>query len=89
VEEPKRLTEIVAAIDELFDKVWYGRHQIRRYKIETGKTKIVEKETFPVKDHDHRPMQQDVWERALKASAKVQKQYGLENLGPWDDFDWG
>jgi hypothetical protein len=25
----------------------------------------------------------------LKAAAKVEKRVGLENLGPWDDFEWG
>lgn len=36
-------------------KIWYNRHQIARQKIDRGKTKIVEKETFPVKDHLRRP----------------------------------
>src|SRR6266404_8121788 len=58
-------------------------------KIERGETKIVEKETFPIKDHLHRPIQRDVWEGALNAAAKVEKKYGLENLGPWDNFEWG
>jgi len=89
IEEPRRLTEIVDAIDLLFHQVWYNRHQIARQKIERGQTKIVEKETFPVKDHARRPIQRDVWEMALKAAAKVEKKYGLENLGSWDDFDWG
>jgi PIN domain len=89
VEEPRRLTEILGAIDELFDKVWYNRHQVRRQKIERGKIRIVEKETFPVRDHLPRPIQRDVWEGALKAAAKVEKKYGLENLGPWNDFEWG
>jgi len=89
VEEPRRLAEILAAIDELFNKVWYNRHQVLRKKIERRKTKIVEKETFPVKDHLHRPIQRDVWEGALKAAAKVEQKYGLKNLGPWDAFEWG
>lgn len=89
VGEPRRLTEIVDAIDELCTKVWYNRHQVTRQKVERGKTKIVEKETFPVKDHLRRPIQRDVWEGALKSAAKVEKKYGLENLGPWDDFEWG
>jgi hypothetical protein len=89
MEEPRRLTEIVDAIDLLFDQVWYNRHQITRQKIERGQTKIVEKETFPIKDHLRRPIQRDVWEGALKAAAKVEKKYGLKNLGPWDDFEWG
>ena len=89
VEEPRRLTEIVDAIGELIDKVWYNRHQVTREKIESGETKIVEKETFPIKDHADRPIQRDIWEGALKSAAKVEKKYGLDNLGPWDDFEWG
>jgi hypothetical protein len=89
IEEPRRLTEILNAIDELTTKVWYNRHQVTRQNIQRGKTKIVEKETFPVKDHSRRPIQRDIWEGALKSAAKVEKKYGLNNLGPWDDFEWG
>ena len=89
IEQPRRFTEIIAAIDELYDKVWYNRHMIWREKIEAGKIKIVEKETFPVRDHRTRPIQRDVWEGALKAAAKKEKKYGAENLGPWNDFEWG
>jgi hypothetical protein len=73
----------------LFHQVWYNRHQVWKEKIERGKLKIVEKETFPVKNNQTRPVQRDGWEGALKAAARVEKDYGLENLGPWDDFDWG
>jgi hypothetical protein len=89
VEEPRRLSEIVEAVDELVTKVWYNRHQVLREKIEAGQIEIVEKETFPVRDHTRRPVQRDVWEGALKAAAKVEGRFGLENLGPWDDFEWG
>ena len=89
VEQPRRLTEIVDAISELLDKVWYNRQQVTREKIERGIVKIVEKETFPVKDHLRRPIQRDIWEGALKSAARVEKKYGLQNLGPWDDFEWG
>ena len=89
VEEPKKVSEIIEAIDELFNKVWYNRHQVSREKIDDRIMKIVEKETFPIKDHRTRPIQRDVWEGALKAAAEVEKRFGLENLGPWDDFEWG
>lgn len=89
IEEPRRLTEILNAIEELTTKVWYNRHQVYRQKIQRGKIKIVEMETFPVKGHLHRPIQRDVWELALKAAVKAEKEYGLDNLGPWDDFEWG
>jgi hypothetical protein len=89
IEEPRRLTEIVDVIGELIDKVWYNRHQVTREKIETSETKIVEKETYPIKDHARRPIQRDIWEGALKSAAKVERKYGLDNLRPWDDFEWG
>jgi hypothetical protein len=89
VEEPRRLPEIVSSIDELTNKVWYNRHQIRRELIESGKIKIVEKEPHPPKDDRERTIQRDIWEGALKSAGRVEKKYGLENLGPWDDFEWG
>ncbi len=88
-EEPRRFSEIVESIDELTDKIWYNRHWNRRIAIEEGRIKIVEKEKFPVKDHAARPIQRDIWKGALKSAKRVEDKYGLENLGPWDDFEWG
>jgi hypothetical protein len=79
----------MGAIDEFTEKVWYSRHQLLREGVESGRTQIVEKESFPIKDHDRRPIQRDIWKGALKAAAKVERRFGLENLGPWDDFEWG
>ena len=56
-QEPRRLAEILEAIDELVTKVWYNRHQVTRERIEEGKIKIVEKEIVPVNDHTTRPIQ--------------------------------
>lgn len=89
VEEPRRLSEIVDAMDELFDKIWYDRHQALRHNIERGKIKIVEKENLTAKNHAQRPIQRDIWRGALRAAAKVEKKYGRKNLGPWDHFEWG
>ncbi len=89
VQEPRRLKEILAAIDLLCDQVWYDRHMLTRQMIESGKTKIVEKETFPVKDHSKRPIQRGIWEGALKSAARVEKRHAGENLGPWSKFEWG
>ncbi len=86
---PRRLSEIVAAIDELFDKIWYNRHMNLRHGIESGRIKLVDKETFPVRDHTRRPVQRDVWQQAQRAAARIEKKYGAADLGPWTDFEWG
>ena len=30
-----------------------------------------------------------VWASALAAAKRTEDEVGLENLGPWDDFEWG
>jgi hypothetical protein len=65
--------EIGNAIEELFDKIWYDRHQGLRYKVlELGKH-----------------VDEDIWAGALDAARKIEEKYGEENLGPWTDFEWG
>jgi predicted nucleic acid-binding protein len=88
-QDTRRLSEILEAMDLLFDQIWYNRHWNTRVSIREGKTRIVAKESFPPKDPTNRPIQRDVWQRALKAAKRVEKKRGLENLGPWDDFEWG
>lgn len=75
VEEPRRLTEIIAAMDELFEKIWWNRHQNWLYSIESGQETLTEG-------------QEPVLKRAKKAARRIERKYGEENLG-WDDFEWG
>lgn len=65
--------KILKAIDELFDKVWYNRHLNLRFRIKFGEETV----------------SPEIWKTALKAAEKVEKRYGKDNLGPWDDFEWG
>ena len=73
MEGPRLLHEIVEAEHELCDKVAFNRHMIRRYKVENGITTVDPK----------------IWKDALAAAEKLRNKYGAENLGPYDDFEWG
>jgi len=87
--ETRKLSEIINALDELFDKVWYGRHGLLTHAVESGKTRVVEKDDYPAGKYDPQLIRRDIWERAIKAARRLEKNYGVDNLGPWDDFEWG
>ena len=85
----RRLAEILEAEHLLFRQVWYNRHWNLRSKIEAGKHNLV-----PEADYSRSPTRQDqtldtIWLGALAAAKKTEEEIGTENLGPWDDFEWG
>lgn len=86
-DEPRNLTEIMSAEGELFEKVWYNRHQNWLCRIETGESKIVDKTSNSTYNSNETP--REIFEGAKKSAKKIEQKYGLENLGPWDDFEWG
>jgi predicted nucleic acid-binding protein len=87
MDEPRSMTEIITAESELLDKIWYDRHQNWLHSIKTGKHKIVDKKSDGPYNPNETP--REIFEGARKSAKKVEKRYGLKNLGPWDDFEWG
>jgi hypothetical protein len=91
--EPRKASEISAAIEELTDRVWYDRHMVARQKLEAGKTKIITKRDFgPQYYRDSaygKVVVDEFWTGALKAARRVEKKYGKKNLGPYSKFEWG
>lgn len=90
-EEPRPLSEILAAEHLLFRQVWYNRHWNLRIAIERGKHKLVSREEWdkaPLKRRQKMTVD-TVWDSALAAAKRTEEEVGLENLGPWSDFEWG
>lgn len=88
-QEPREFSEIANALDELFDKAWYGRHGGIADSVESGKIKVVGKREYSAGMYNPNLIRRDIWEGARKAARRVEKKYGVENLGPWDEFEWG
>lgn len=89
-EEPRLLSEIMEAENLLFRQVWYNRHWNRRTEIERGKIKVVTEAEWKKHPKSHQNMVVDtVWAGALAAAKRTEDEVGLENLGPWTDFEWG
>jgi len=72
---------------ELCAKVWYNRHMGYRVDLDDLSQVLVEKHSE--KFTPQNSICREIWERALEAAKRVEKEYGEHNLGPWDDFDWG
>ncbi len=88
-EEARGLSEVVEVLGELVDKLWYGRHQGRADAVENGRIRLVNPGEEIDPTEFPRTIQRDIWDGARKAARKVETQYGLDALGPWDDFEWG
>ncbi len=65
--------EIHSIIDEFIDKIWYDRHQMLKRMVEEKQSKVGLK----------------IWKDALQAEKMLEEKYGIENLGPHGDFEWG
>ncbi|MGD9921049.1 MAG: PIN domain-containing protein [Pseudorhodoplanes sp.] len=88
-QQPRGLSEILEAEHLLFRQVWYNRHWNLRCEIEQGTHHVVSE-----KDYSRNPYRNDqtldtVWAQALEAAKRTEEDIGPENLGPWDDFEWG
>lgn len=70
---PRDKQEILAAEEAFYDRVWYDRKLVYLEKLE----------------EDRRDADDGVLELMGHGMAKVESKYGVENLGPYEDFEWG
>lgn len=85
-EEPRALSEVLPYLNKLWDQIWYNRHKNLEYHIETGEHKLVDRWQ---RENAQTTTVRSVWAKAQVAARKMEEKYGLDELGPWDDFDWG
>lgn len=88
-EEPRRLSEILEALDLLWRQIWYNRHWNLRIAIEEGRHKIVSEDEYSREPYTSGVTLDTVWDKALAAAKRTEEEVGFENLGPWTDFEWG
>ncbi|MCW2516140.1 MAG: hypothetical protein JWR11_5182 [Mycobacterium sp.] len=73
-EEPRRLDEILAAEQETFDRIWYDRSMSLEQQLEdAGDYAEVER----------------LRKVAGMGRARVVSTYGINDVGPYDKFEWG
>jgi hypothetical protein len=88
--ESRRLSEILAAEHLLLRQVWYNRHWNLRSGVESGEIKIITSAEFRnLSGYHPEVIRDEVWRGALAAAKRTEEAVGLENLGPWTDFEWG
>jgi hypothetical protein len=72
--ETRSLAEILKAENEYFEKIWYVRKLILQEEIEDGR---------------HEPLNPQLEEQMKAAMRDIERRYGEDNVGPWNDFGWG
>lgn len=85
-QEARGLSEILEVENKFAMSVWYNRHLGRKYAIDEGRIEVVPKSKY---NNHGKQILDEIWEGALAAAKKVEDDIGLENLGPWSDFEWG
>lgn len=89
-QESRALSELLVEEHKLTQQIWYNRKWSIIARVESGEWKRVPKEEWEqAAPEERRNMIVDtIWDGMLAAMAKAEEEFPDE-LGPWDDFEWG
>lgn len=86
--EARDIESLFEAEKEFCDKVWYNRcHLVVKEEIKNGQIKIVKKWKKGYSTQNF--ITEEGWKGAIKNAKRIERKYGKNNLGPYDDFEWG
>jgi hypothetical protein len=90
-QEPRKLSDLIEAEHKLFQQVWYNRKWSIIDRVERGVKKIVPKEDWEQASAEERQgmMVDSIWKGMHAAMKRTEEELGTDDLGPWDDFEWG
>ncbi len=88
---PRKLSEVLEAEHKLFRQVWYNRKWNIIARIEKGQEKLVTQDEYDRATPEERRtmMAQATWDGMLAAMKRAEEELGPDDIGPWDDFEWG
>lgn len=90
-QEPRQLSELLEIEQRLTQQVWYSRKWGIIDRVERGDQRLVSKEVWESATPEERRglMVDTIWEGMLAAMKRTEEELGVNDLGPWSDFEWG
>lgn len=84
------LSELIEAEEKLFTQIWYGRKWGIIDAVESGRQKRVSREVWQNSTPEQRRgmIVDEIWDGMIAAMKSAEERFPNE-LGPWDDFEWG
>jgi hypothetical protein len=90
-EEPRKLSELLEAEQKLFWQVWYNRKWGLIGRFEKGELKLVSQADWEQAkpEQRHGMVVESIWQGMLDSMKHAEELLGPDDIGPWDDFEWG
>lgn len=90
-QDSRQLSELIEAENKLSTQIWYGRKGHIIDRVESGEERLVPKEVWEQATPAERRnlMVDTIWEGMNAAMRRAEEEFGVEELGPWTDFEWG